>query len=229
MNPQLVSRLRQVQQRIEKAEQAWGRPADSVQLIAVSKRQDHTAIKTCFDAGQQCFGESYLQEALPKIEALAALPIEWHFIGPLQSNKTRAIAAHFDWVHSVASLRHAERLNSQRPGGCPPLNICLQVNISAEAGKAGTTPAAVAELAQAIDSLPALRLRGLMAIPRRSDDFATQRQAFHALRTLRDRLLATGHGCDALSMGMSNDLEAAIAEGATLVRVGTAIFGPRNQ
>ena len=180
-------------------------------------------------AGQTCFGENYVQEAVVKLTALTALRLEWHFIGPIQTNKTRAIAEHFAWVHSVDRLKIAERLSAQRPAGLPPLNVCLQINLDHAASKQGCAPQQAAELAAAIAPLPGLRLRGLMTIPTPQPDFSSQRQAFAQLRQLRDALNAREFGVhlDTLSMGMSADLEAAIAEGTTLVRVGTALFGPR--
>jgi len=185
-------------------------------------------MKELHGCGQRAFGESYVQEALIKQAALADLPLEWHFIGPIQSNKTRAIAESFDWVHSVFRLRTAERLSAQRPAGRPPLNVCIQVNIDREDSKSGALPEELAELAHAVAALPALRLRGLMAIPRPSDDPAVQRDSFRRVRELFEQLRGEGLPLDTLSMGMSDDLEAAVMEGATLVRVGTAIFGARS-
>ncbi len=213
------------------AEQRYGRPAGSVALLAVSKQQPATAIAEVAAAGQTRFGENYLQEALPKMAALAEgeqAELEWHFIGPIQSNKTRLIAENFAWVHSVDRLKIAQRLSMQRPGELEPLNLCLQVNISGEASKSGVEPAELAELAMAVAALPRLRLRGLMAIPAPCDDFAEQRRACARLREWQEQLAGSGLLLDTLSMGMSDDLEAAIAEGATLVRIGTAIFGPRQ-
>lgn len=224
--------LQQVRERIRAAEQRYGREPDSVTLLAVSKQQPIEAIRAVAAAGQRRFGENYLQDALPKIEALnsealAGEALEWHFIGPLQSNKTRPVAEHFAWVHSVDRLRIARRLSDQRPDTLLPLNVCLQVNISGEASKSGVEPAELPELAAAVAELPRLRLRGLMAIPAPSEDFAEQRQACARLRACQERLIAAGLALDTLSIGMSDDLEAAIAEGSTLVRIGTAIFGPR--
>lgn len=220
---QLQSRLAQIQQQIACARQRH-EATQSVILLAVSKRQPVEAIAALAEAGQCAFGESYLQEATEKQQALAGLALEWHFIGPIQSNKTRAIAEQFSWVHSVDRLKIAERLSEQRPADLPPLNLCLQVNISGEATKSGCDPAAVAELVAAIGALPRLRLRGLMAIPAPALEFEQQRQPFAALRQLQQSLVGP---FDTLSMGMSDDLEAAIAEGSTLVRVGTALFGAR--
>jgi pyridoxal phosphate enzyme (YggS family) len=199
-----------------------------VQLVAVSKTFSADAIRAALGHGQSRFGESYVQEALSKIAALADAEIEWHFIGPIQSNKTREIAAHFDWVHGVDRLKIAQRLNDQRPAQLAALNVCIQVNISGEATKSGVAPDQVESLARAVLALPRLKLRGLMAIPAPRDAFEEQRAACAALRAVFERLRARGIELDTLSMGMSDDLEAAIAEGATLVRVGTAIFGART-
>ncbi|HEV7815316.1 MAG TPA: YggS family pyridoxal phosphate-dependent enzyme [Janthinobacterium sp.] len=209
-----------------------GRPLESVQLLAVSKTFSHEAVLEAVRAGQTAFGENYLQEALDKIAALAArlpeTPLEWHFIGPIQSNKTRPIAEHFSWVHTVEREKIALRLSEQRPDGLAPLNICLQVNISGEASKSGAAPAALAELAHQVAALPKLRLRGLMAIPEPAAGFDQQRSAFRRLRRLYEALRADGLALDTLSMGMSADMRAAIVEGATIVRVGSAIFGARD-
>ena len=204
-----------------------GRTSSEVTLLAVSKTFAPDAIREAYHAGQVCFAESYVQEALNKIAALHDLPIEWHFIGPIQSNKTRAIAEHFAWVHSVDRLKIAERLSAQRPAHLPPLQICLQVNISEELSKSGVPSDEVAQLAIKVAQLPHLDLRGLMAVPAPNDDVSAQRAAFARLRELRDRLGQQGLRLDTLSMGMSHDFAAAITEGATMVRVGTAIFGSR--
>lgn len=202
-----------------------------VQLLAVSKTFSAADVLALAALGQRAFGENYLQEGLAKIAATALerpdLPLEWHFIGPLQSNKTRPVAESFDWVHSVDRLKVAERLSAQRPAARGPLNICLQVNVSGEASKSGCEPSQALALASAIAALPHLRLRGLMAIPEPSDDAQIQRERFASLRRLRDQLNAAGLALDTLSMGMSADLAVAISEGATLVRVGSAIFGSR--
>ncbi|MFJ4351534.1 YggS family pyridoxal phosphate-dependent enzyme [Pseudomonas sp. NPDC089428] len=211
--------------RIHNAAQAAGRDPASVQLLAVSKTKPAAAIREIHAAGVCDVGENYLQEALAKQEELRDLPLIWHFIGPIQSNKTKAIAEHFDWVHSVDRLKIAQRLSEQRPAGLPPLNICLQVNVSGEDSKSGCAPADLPALAKAVATLPNLRLRGLMAIPEPTDDRATQEAAFGSLRQLQESLQL---GLDTLSMGMSHDLEAAIAQGATWVRIGTALFGARN-
>lgn len=203
-----------------------------ITLLAVSKTCSAEAVRTAFAAGQRAFGENYVQEALVKIGALADLrsQLQWHLIGPLQSNKTRAVAEAFDWVHSVDRLKIAERLAAQRPPALPPLNVCLQVNISGQASKSGVAPADVPALARAVADLPRERLvlRGLMAIPEPAAGFTAQRQPHRALGELLGALNAAGHRLDTLSLGMSADLEAAVAEGSTLVRVGTAIFGNRG-
>ena len=226
----VIDNLQQVHSRIAAACAAAARPVDSVTLLAVSKTFPPEAVRAAFAAGQRQFGENYVQEALDKIAALADLRqhITWHLIGPLQSNKTRPVAAAFDWVHSVDRLKIAQRLSEQRPAGLPPLQLCLQVNISGEASKSGLLPPEVLAVAQAVARLPNLRLRGLMAIPEPAVDAAAQRTPHRALRELLAALNATGLALDTLSMGMSADLEAAVAEGATLVRVGTAIFGGRS-
>jgi pyridoxal phosphate enzyme (YggS family) len=224
----IATNLQGVKSRIAAAESAAGRSAGCVTLLAVSKTFAAAAVRECAAAGQQAFGENYVQEALDKIEALRNLALEWHFIGPIQSNKTRPIAENFAWVHSVERERIAQRLNDARPASLPPLSVCLQVNVSGEASKSGVAPDAVAALADAIATLPRLKLRGLMAIPEPTHDTALRRRRFAHLRELQQQLIARGHALDTLSMGMSEDLEDAIAEGATLVRVGTAVFGRRS-
>lgn len=207
------------------------RSPSEITLVAVSKTHPAARLAELADLGQRDFGESYVQEALPKLDALENRGLRgliWHFIGPIQSNKTRLIAERFDWVHSVDRLKIAERLSAQRPDGLPPLNVCLEVNISGETSKGGVIPADVPALALAVAQLPRLRLRGLMAIPAPSKNFAQQRAAFRQLRQLLEQLRAAGLDLDVLSMGMSDDLEAAIAEGATHLRVGTALLGTRN-
>lgn len=221
----IAENIAKVAGRIRDAAQAAGRNEHAVGLLAVSKTKPVSALREAYASGQRDFGENYLQEALDKQSELGDLDITWHFIGPIQSNKTKAIAAHFDWVHSVDRLKIAERLSAQRPEGLPPLNICLQVNISGEATKSGCLPAELPGLASAIQALPGLRLRGLMAIPEPQDDPARQREPFAQLRELQASLNLP---LDTLSMGMSHDLEAAIAEGATWVRIGTALFGARD-
>ena len=226
----IASRLQQVEQRIARACAEAGRSVDSVTLLPVSKTVDPARLREAHAAGLRCFAENYVQEALAKMDALADLDprIEWHLIGPLQSNKTRAVAERFDWVHSVDRLKLAERLSAQRPPALGPLQVCLQVNISGEASKSGLAPQEVAPVAQAAARLPNLRLRGLMAIPEPGGDALAMRSPHRALRELLAALQGEGlTWLDTLSMGMSADLEAAIAEGATIVRVGTAIFGER--
>lgn len=224
---QIAQQLAQVHARIAQAEQRFGRPEGSVTLVAATKTCSVAAIRAAIACGQRVFGENYLQEALPKIRELESENLEWHFIGPIQSNKTRDIATHFDWVHSVARLKIAQRLNQQRPPELPPLNVCLQINISGEASKSGTTPEELAELAAAVAEMPRLSLRGLMTLPALNSDFEAQRRPFRTLHQLWEGLRQKGLALDTLSIGMTDDLEAAIAEGATLVRVGTAIFGAR--
>ena len=225
------SNLQEVKRRIEAAAAAAGRGAESVTLLAVSKTFPAEAVRAAHAAGQRAFGENYVQEALAKIEALADLrrELEWHLIGPLQSNKTRPVAEAFDWVHSVDRLKIAERLAEQRPALLPPLQLTLQVNVSGEASKSGVAPVDVPALAHAVAALPKerVRLRGLMAIPEPAGDLAAQRVPHRRLHELLDALRAQGLALDTLSMGMSADLEAAVAEGATMVRIGSAIFGER--
>jgi len=219
--------LQVVRERIAAAARAAGREPGDVALLAVSKTFAAGEVRAAFAAGQREFGENYVQEALEKIAALSALPLIWHFIGPIQSNKTRAIAEHFDWVHSVSREKIALRLAQARPPGLGPLDICLQVNVSGETSKSGVAPAEVQPLAEAVRALPRLRLRGLMAVPEPGDDIGLQRRRFSGLRLLLEQLNGAGFGLDTLSMGMSQDLEAAVLEGATIVRIGTAIFGER--
>lgn len=222
-------RLEQVQHRLRNALAEAGRRADSAQLLAVSKMQPGSAVRALYELGQRAFGENYLQQALEKQQELTDLAISWHFIGPIQSNKTREIAAHFDWVHSLDREKIARRLSEQRPTEMEPLKVCIQVNVSNEESKSGVAVADVVPLANTIATLPGLELRGLMAIPSQQEDPAAQREPFARLRqllaTLQSQLPESP--LDTLSMGMSGDLEAAIAEGATMVRIGTALFGPR--
>lgn len=226
----IADHLQAVHARIERAAQAAQRSPDSIRLLAVSKTFPAEDVRAAFAAGQRAFGENYVQESLAKIEALADLrtQLEWHFIGPLQSNKTRPVAEHFDWVHSVDRLKIAQRLSEQRPDALPPLNVCLQVNVSGEASKSGVALADAPDLARAIAALPKVRLRGLMSIPEPADDLQAQREPHRLLRALFDALRADGIALDTMSMGMSGDLEAAVLEGATIVRIGTAIFGKRD-
>jgi len=221
-------RLAEVNSRIKSAEQRYNRLPGSVQLLAVSKTRSAAEIREALAAGQYRFGENYLQEALEKIEQLHDLQIEWHFIGRIQSNKTREIAENFDWIHCLENLKHARRLSDQRPPGLPPLNVCLQILVDAEETKGGITPDQARELIAQIRQLPRLRLRGLMTLPAPVQGMENQRIALRRLRHIREQLKSPDIGLETLSMGMSADLEAAIAEGATIVRVGTAIFGPRK-
>ena len=223
----IASNLQAVRTALREAAAGAGRRADEINLLAVSKNFASNAIRDAYRAGQTRFAESYVQEGLDKIAALHDLPIEWHYIGPIQSNKTRAIAEHFAWVHSVDRFKIAERLSAQRPPHLPPLQICLQVNISGEDSKSGVPPDQLSELAHAVAKLPSLKLRGLMGIPAPCDDAAMQRLPFAQLHALLNQLNRQGLPLDTLSMGMTGDFAAAIAEGATIVRVGTAIFGNR--
>lgn len=225
MTSSLEQRLEALKSRIGRAERAAGREEGSVRLIAVSKTQPPGVLVAAYGLGQREFGENYLQEALAKQDRLAHFDIGWHFIGPLQSNKTKPIAARFAWVHGIDRLKIAERLSEQRPSALPPLNVCLQVNISGESSKSGVSPGELPELAAAVAALPRLRLRGLMAIPAPVSGFDEQRAVFRAVRRAYEGL--SGYGLDTLSMGMSEDLEAAVMEGATLIRIGTALFGAR--
>lgn len=224
----LSDNIAKLLERVRLAAQKSQREASDILLLAVSKKRTAEDIRAAHAQGLSHFGENYLQEALPKIEGLKDLDLVWHFIGPIQSNKTRQIAANFDWVHSVERAKIARRLSEQRPPERPPLQICLQVNISGEGSKSGVAPADLPALAAAVAELPGLRLRGLMAIPEATDDEAAQHRAFANLRSLLQELRSEHPGLDTLSMGMTGDLEAAIAEGSTLIRVGTAIFGPRE-
>ena len=220
--------LEQARQRIAVAETKYNRTPGSVALLAVSKTQPASAILSAIQQQQCHFGENYLQEALNKIDELQGQPIVWHYIGAIQSNKTRPIAENFDWVHSVSSLKVAKRLSAQRPETLPTLNICLQFNVSDEASKSGATLKELSTLATEIAALPRIKLRGLMALPQKTETFEQQRAAFHHVQQAQQRLIDAGHPLDTLSLGMSADLEAAIAEGSTIVRIGTAIFGARK-
>ncbi len=223
----IAARLQAVRERIRASAQSAGRRPESIRLIAVSKTFPPAAISEAANAGQTEFGENYLQEGAAKIAALPNTSYVWHYIGPIQSNKTRQIAELFQWVHGVDRLKIAERLSAARPGGVEPLDICIQVNVSGEDSKSGVAPAEVLALAQAVSGLPGIRLRGLMGIPEPTPDIALSRSRFRLLRELKDEIIAGGIPLDTLSMGMSDDMEAAIAEGATMVRVGRAIFGER--
>lgn len=224
----LSNNIPKVLQRLRLSAKKYQRAENDILLLAVSKTRPAEDIRQAYSCGQSHFGESYLQEAVEKIAALADLPLTWHFIGPIQSNKTRPIAEHFHWVHSIDREKIARRLNDQRPPELPPLEVCLQVNISGEESKSGCKLEELHALARTVEALPRLNLRGLMAIPAATGDETAQRQAFAKLRETFEGLRAEFPGMDTLSMGMSGDLEAAIAEGSTLVRVGTAIFGPRG-
>ncbi len=228
----ITQNVQQVSALIAEAARGVGRDPASVTLLAVSKTFGPDAVIEAAEAGQRTFGENYLQEALDKQHAVQTLrphlALEWHFIGPIQSNKTRPIAEHFEWAHAVDREKIARRLSEQRPPNLPPLNICLQVNVSGEDSKSGVAPTEVLALAQAVTTLPGLRLRGLMAIPEPAEDVESQRKPFALLRALQQQLTEAGIPTDTLSMGMSADMDAAIAEGATIVRIGTAIFGKRD-
>lgn len=227
MTENLTLSLQAIQQRLRQAEQAAQRPAHSVQLLAVSKTVSADRVRQAFAAGQTAFGENYVQEWLEKQQTLADLAIEWHFIGPLQSNKTRHVAELASWIHSVDRLKIAQRLSEKRPSTLPPLNVCLQVNVSGEASKSGVDPEQALALAQAIAALPKLRLRGLMCIPEAAADEAALAAQFRCLQQLFVELQQHGLTLDTLSMGMSADIELAVAQGATMVRVGSALFGAR--
>jgi hypothetical protein len=228
MNPQnLLTHIHDVRERTAHAAARAGRSVDSITLLGISKGQPAPVLRAAAGAGLTQFGESYLQEALAKIDALSDLALTWHFVGRLQANKTRPVAEAFAWVHAVDRLKVAQRLSEQRPGNIAALNVCLQVNIGGEDSKGGVTPAELPGLASAVSQLPRLKLRGLMCLPPEESDPVRQRHWFAGLRRLLESLNAQGAGLDTLSMGMSADLEAAVLEGATLLRVGTALFGPR--
>lgn len=223
----LTERLNQVRKQIEQAERRYGRTPGSVALVAVSKRHPLSAIHESIEAGQLAFGENFVQEGVEKIASIENRSVKWHFIGHLQSNKSKEVARHFDWVHTIDREKIARRLSAQRPESMEPINICIQVNLDREPSKSGVAPEEVAHLAERIAELPNLRLRGLMALPAATPHFHQQRLTFARLGELNQTLSDRGIITDTLSMGMTSDLEAAIAEGATHVRVGTAIFGPR--
>ena len=224
----IATNLQAVRERIAKAARAAGREPGEIMLLAVSKTKPLADILCAAEAGQTAFGENYAQEGVDKMTVAVDRNLSWHFIGPLQSNKTRLVAEHYAWVHSIERLKIAERLSAQRPAHLPSLQVCVQVNVSGEASKSGCAPEEALALCQAISTMPGLSLRGLMAIPEASEDPAAQRAPFRQLREIADSIRAAGVPLDTLSMGMSHDLEAAIAEGATIVRIGTAIFGERN-
>ncbi len=220
--------LAQIRQRVADAEQRFNRNSGSIQLLTVSKTKPVADIQAAIDAGQSCFAENYLQEAIEKITRLDNAHVNWHFIGPIQSNKTPGIAQYFQWVHTIDRIKVARRLSEQRPKHLPPLNVCLQINISGEKSKSGIEPHALKQLAHDCASLPNIRLRGLMTMPAQNSDFEVQRVPFRQLRLLLTELQTEYPELDTLSMGTTNDLEAAVAEGATILRIGTAIFGARN-
>ena len=227
MNTSIADNIAQVRAQMAGACQAAGRAAGSVQLLAVSKTWGFDAVQAAYAAGQTDFGENYIQEAVDKIAALRDLPLVWHCIGPIQSNKTRLVAEHFDWVHSIDRLKIAHRLSEQRPEHLPPLQVCIQVNVDGGVTKSGVSPSDLPQLARAVAALPRLQLRGLMTIPEPAETDAQMRAVHHQAKELFDQLRAQGLPLDTLSMGMSADMAAAIAEGSTMVRVGTAIFGKR--
>jgi pyridoxal phosphate enzyme (YggS family) len=224
----IAIKLQAVQEQIIAAAKKAGRAPENVMLLAVSKTKPLADILEAAEAGQRAFGENYVQEGADKIIAAVDQHLEWHFIGPLQSNKTRLVAEHFDWVHSIERLKIAERLSAQRPSNLPPLQVCVQVNVSGEASKSGCAPEEAEALCLSIATLPNLQLRGLMAIPEPAEGNEAQRRPFRQLREIFEKIRAAGLPLDTLSMGMTHDLDAAIAEGATMVRIGTAIFGERN-
>jgi PLP dependent protein len=224
----IAQSLEKIRNRVTVLERHYGRPPDGVRVLAVSKTKPADAVRAAAEVGQREFGENHVQDALTKLDALGDLDLVWHFIGPIQSNKTRLIAARFDWVHSIDRAKIARRLNDQRPEGLAPLEVCIQVNLSGESSKSGVDPDQAEELAQLVSGLPRLKLRGLMTLPRPCDDLEEQRRPFAALRGILETLNATGFTLDTLSMGMTGDMEAAIAEGATIIRIGTAIFGARE-
>ena len=227
MNTPVSANLNNVRKRLALACEAVGRVPDAVKLLAVSKTMPAQAVRDAFAAGQLAFGENYIQEGVDKIASLVDLPIEWHCIGPIQSNKTKLVAENFAWVHSIDRLKVAERLSAQRPPHLPPLQVCLQVNVDGGSNKSGIAPAELLALAQAVAKLPHLQLRGIMTIPEPTETEAATRAVHHQAKSLFDNLKAAGLTVDTLSMGMTGDLEAAVAEGSTCVRVGTAIFGAR--
>ena len=224
----IAQSLEETRNRVTVLERRYDRPPGDVRVLAVSKTKPPEAVRAAAEAGQREFGENHVQDALVKLDALGGLDLIWHFIGPVQSNKTRVVAARFDWVHSVDRAKIATRLNAHRPEDLPPLEVCIQVNVSGEDSKSGVDPDQVEELARVVSGLPRLKLRGLMTLPRPCADLEAQRQPFAALRRILETLNTRGFTLDTLSMGMSNDMEAAIAEGATIVRIGTAIFGARD-
>ena len=228
MSTSVSDNLVQVRKRIALASQAVGRSPEAVKLLAVSKTMPAQAVREAYAAGQLAFGENYIQEGVDKIASLADLPLEWHCIGPIQSNKTKLVAENFAWVHSIDRLKIAERLSAQRPSHLSPLQVCLQVNVDGGSNKSGVAPEELLALAQAVAKLPHLQLRGIMTIPEPAETEAEARAVHHQAKTLFDNLNHAGLKLDTLSMGMTSDLEAAVAEGSTCVRVGTANFGARS-
>ncbi len=224
----IAQSLEETRNRVTVLERRYDRPPGGVRVLAVSKTKPPEAVRAAAEAGQREFGENHVQDALVKLDALGGLDLIWHFIGPVQSNKTRMVAARFDWVHSIDRAKIAARLNAQRPEELAPLEVCIQVNVSGEDSKSGVDPDQVEELARVVSGLPRLKLRGLMTLPRISAGLQAQRQPFATLRRILETLNTRGFALDTLSMGMSNDMEAAIAEGATIVRIGTAVFGTRD-
>jgi PLP dependent protein len=223
----IAENILQIQHQLDGYAITYGRPVSAIQLLAVSKGQQTAAIRAAYNSGLRAFGESYVQEALKKINELHDLTISWHFIGSIQSNKTQDIACHFDWVHSIDRLIIAQRLSAQRPPSLPPLQVCVQINLNHEPTKSGVTLSELQQLAAAITQLPRLQLRGLMALPQASTNFEQQRLHFHQIYKAFNQLQQNGLVLDTLSMGMSNDIEAAVAEGSTILRIGTAVFGKR--
>jgi len=228
MNTDIKTNLARVKGQIQQLAEDHGRLPGNIDLLAVSKTFPAEQIRLAYQSGQITFGENYIDEALVKINILSDLDIEWHYIGPIQSNKTRKIAENFQWVHSLASLKHAKRLSKQRPTGMPPINVCIQVNVSGETSKSGVSTWDAEILATELQDLPGLHLRGIMGIPAKTTDTKEQRQAFSTLASVFQQLKKMHDSIDTLSMGMSGDMEAAIAEGSTMVRIGTAIFGERQ-
>lgn len=224
----IAQSLEKIRNRVTVLERRYERAPGEVSVLAVSKTKPPEAVLAAAEVGQREFGENHVQDALTKLDALAHLDLIWHFIGPIQSNKTRVVASRFQWVHSIDRAKIARRLSQQRPENLPPLNVCIQVNVSGESSKSGVEPDQVEELAQIVSELPRLELRGLMTLPQPCDDLQEQRRPFAALREILEAQNARGLDLDTLSMGMTNDMEAAIAEGATIVRIGTAIFGARD-
>ena len=224
----IAQSLEKIRNRVTVLERRYQRPPDGVRILAVSKTKPPQAVRAAAEIGQREFGENHVQDALTKLDALADLDLVWHFIGPIQSNKTRIVATRFDWVHSIDRAKIAQRLNEQRPEDLPPLEVCIQVNVSGEGSKSGVDSGEVYELADAVSDLPRLKLRGLMTLPRPCDDLDAQRRPFAELRRVLEELNTRGFALDTLSMGMTNDMEAAIAEGATIIRIGSAIFGARE-